>query len=138
MAQYSRRSFIKKNIAVASASSVFSILPGQSMAFSRKGKLQLALHLNLRNPERLKICQQMGVTHAITGAPFRDIGKDQYTAAAKKLKEDFEAAGFTIAGIEGHPVRFEKIKLGLDGRDEEIANTNAAIEALSKAGIDML
>jgi len=137
MTHYSRRSWIKKNLAVVSASSVFSILPSRSYA-SRKGKLQLAMALNLRNTERLKICQQMGVTHAITGAPFGNIGRDQYEAAAKKLKEDFEAAGFTIAGIEGHPVRFEKIKLGLDGRDEEIANTNAAIEALSKAGINMI
>jgi mannonate dehydratase len=137
MTHYSRRSWIKKNLAVATAGSVFSILPSRSYA-SRKGKLQLAMHLSLRNPERLEICRQMGVTHAITGSNFQDIEQHQYAAAAKKLKDDFEAAGFKIAGIEGHPVRFEKIKLGLEGRDEEIANTNAAIEALSKAGIDMI
>jgi mannonate dehydratase len=80
----------------------------------------------------------MGVTHAITGAPFAKIGRDQYKAAAIKLRDDFAAAGFTIAGIEGHPVPFEKIKLGVEGRDEEIQNTLAAIEALSHAGIDMI
>lgn len=80
----------------------------------------------------------MGVRHAIAGAPFRSIGRDQYTAAAKKMKDDFEEAGFKIAGIEGHPVSFEKIKLGLEGRDEEIRNTNAAIKALSNAGINMI
>jgi mannonate dehydratase len=137
MSPYSRRSWIKKNVLIASAGSVFSILPGKSFA-SRKGNLQLAMHLNLRDTERLKICQQMGVAHAITGGPFRSIGRDQYIAAAKKMKDDFEDAGFKIAGIEGHPVSFGKIKLGLEGRDEEIKNTNAAIEALSKAGIDMI
>ena len=137
MTRYSRRSWIKKNVLIASSGSVFSILPAKSFA-SKKGNLQLAMHLNPKNSERLDICQQMGITHAITGAPFRNIGKDQYDAAAKKLKQDFEAAGFTIAGIEGHPVAFEKIKLGLSGRDEEIENTNAAIEALSKAGINMI
>jgi len=96
------------------------------------------MHLSLRDPDRLKICRQLGVTHAITGAPFFRIGSDQYEAAARKLRDDFAEAGFTIAGIEGHPVPFERIKLGLEGRDEEILNTNAAIEALSKAGIDMI
>ncbi len=137
MSPYSRRSWIKKNVLIASSASVFSILPNKSLA-SRKGSLQLAMHLNLRNTDRLKICQQMGVTHAITGAPFRGIGRDQYTAAAKKLRADFEEAGFKIAGIEGHPVSFENLKLGLKGRDEEIKNTNAAIEALSNAGINMI
>jgi mannonate dehydratase len=138
MAPYSRRSWIKKNIALAASSAAFSIIPGKKAMAARQGKLQLAMHLSLRDPERLRICQQMGVTHAITGAPFWNIGRDQYKAAARKLKEDFEAAGFAIAGIEGHPVPFEKIKLGLEGRDEEILNTNAAIEALSNAGIDMI
>jgi len=96
------------------------------------------MHLGLHNTERLKICKQLGVTHAITGAPFFRISRDQYGAAAKKLKKDFNEAGFTIAGIEGHPVPFEKIKLGVEGRDEEIKNTIAAIEALSNAGIDMI
>jgi mannonate dehydratase len=96
------------------------------------------MSLNLRQPERLMICQQLGVTHAITGGPFRGIGRDQYDAAARKLADDFAQAGFKIAGIEGHPVRFENIKLGTKGRDEEIRNTNAAIKALSKAGIDMI
>ena len=137
MSPYSRRSWIKKNVLIASSGSVFSILPTKSLA-SGKGNLKLAMHLNLRDTERLKICQQMGVTHAITGGPFRNIGRDQYKAAARKMKDDFTQAGFKIAGIEGHPVSFGKIKLGLEGRDEEIKNTNAAVEALSNAGIDMI
>ena len=137
MTLHSRRSWIKKNLALAAASAVLPVIPNKSHA-ARHGKLQLSMHLSLRDPERLRICQQLGVTHAITGAPFRNIGRDLYEAAAKKMVEDFAEAGFTIAGIEGHPVPFEKIKLGLDGRDEEIKNTNAAIEALSKAGVNMI
>jgi mannonate dehydratase len=137
MALHSRRSWIKTNIALAAAGATIPFIPKKIHA-ARHGKLKLAMALSLRNPERLKICKQLGVTHAITGAPFRNIPRDQYNAAAKKMNEDFKAAGFTVAGIEGHPVAFNKIKLGLDGRDEEIKNTNAAIEALSKAGIDMI
>ena len=39
--------------------------------------------------------------------------------------------------MESHPVAAEKIKLGLPGRDEEIANYCAVIEALGKLGIPM-
>ena len=94
--------------------------------------------LSLKDTDSMKLCRQMGVTHAITGGPFGDISRDQYGAAARKLKEDFAEAGFTVAGIEGHPVPFEKIKLGMDGREEEMNNTLAAVEALGKAGIPMI
>lgn len=137
MAKYSRRSWIKKNLAIAAATAAIPFSYGKSMA-SGHGNFNLSMYLSLNDPERLKICRQIGVTHAITGAPFGNIGRDQYGAAAKKLRDDFAEAGFTIAGIEGHPVPFEKIKLGLDGRDEEIKNTHAAIEALSNAGMNMI
>lgn len=142
MTKSTRRTWLKQNAALAAAATTFPLIPGEFISPENDpiqlGKLQLSMHLNLRDTSRLKICQQMGVTHAITGAPFWGIGRDQYEAAAKKMVEGFGEAGFKIAGIEGHPVPFEKIKLGIDGRDEEIKNTNAAIEALSKAGIDMI
>ena len=43
-----------------------------------------------------------------------------------------------VAGVESHPVPAEKIKLGVDGRDEEIENYIAAIKALSNVGIPVL
>ncbi len=138
MEPYSRRSWIKKSFVCAILGALKPPVIPEKASLSRQGNLQLAMHLSLRNPDRLKICRQLGVTHAITGAPFWNISRDQYEAAAIKLRDDFAEAGFTIAGIEGHPVPFERIKLGLDGRDEEIRNTNAAIQALSKAGIDMI
>ena len=108
------------------------------MTLRSQGKLQLAMFLSPEDKDRLKICRQMGVTHAIANSGFQDLSRDEYGAAAKKLRDDFAEAGFTIAGIESHPVAFEKIKLGLAGREQEILNTNAAIEALSKAGINMI
>jgi mannonate dehydratase len=43
-----------------------------------------------------------------------------------------------IAGVESHPVPAEKIKLGIEGRDEELENYIAAIKALANVGIPVL
>jgi len=43
-----------------------------------------------------------------------------------------------MAGVESHPVSAEKIKLGLPGRDEEIENYIAAIQALAEIGVPMI
>lgn len=105
---------------------------------TRQGKLQLAKSVSLRNTEQLKMLKQLGVTHAITGAPFGGIGRDQYVAAAKKLRDGFAEAGFKISGVESDPVSCQNIKMGFPGREEEILNYIAAVEALNEAGIDMI
>jgi mannonate dehydratase len=48
------------------------------------------------------------------------------------------ASDLKIAGVESHPVAAGKIKLGIDGRDEEIENYIAAIRALAEIGVDMI
>ena len=103
-----------------------------------QGKLQLAMHLMLNDKDKMKICRQIGVTHAITFPGFWNTNRDEYDAAARKLRDDFAKFGFTVAGIEGFPILFEKAKLGLEGRDVEILNMNAAIAAFGKAGINMI
>jgi mannonate dehydratase len=90
-------------------------------------------------PERQKICKQMGVTHVVTGAPFHGIGRDQYVAAAKKQKDDWAEAGFTIACYETMtPVPAQHIRRGTPGREAELLNYIAAIEAMGKVGIPVL
>jgi mannonate dehydratase len=64
--------------------------------------------------------------------------RDRYLETLEQIKAGFKSKGTTIAGVESHPVPVEKIKLGLAGRDEEIENYIAAIQALSKAGIPMI
>jgi len=68
---------------------------------------------------------------------LRRSSPNKYVDALSKLKADYEAAGITIAGVESHPVAANQIKLGLPGRDEEIANYCAALEAMGKVGITM-
>jgi len=80
---------------------------------------------------------QMGVTHAIAGMGLRGT-VEQQSEQVNRTKATYEAAGLKIVGVEGAPVSFEKMKLGLDGRDEEIQNFINAIQALSQAGIKMI
>ena len=93
-------------------------------------------HPNLR----FKLARQMGVNHAIVevSRELRKVPREQYLNTLARIRADFTAAGLTIAGVESHPVPAEKIKLGLPGRDEEIENYCAALEALGKLGIPMV
>jgi mannonate dehydratase len=84
------------------------------------------------------IAKQLGVNHVIAGMTLSRVRREEYVETVKKIKSDWAAAGMTIAGVEGHPVAFDKLKLGIDGAQEEIENTKWAIEALSKSGINMI
>ena len=112
-----------------------------SIADERQGGkgMKLALMLDMRNKERWILARQIGVNHAIVPASraLRRIKRDQYLDTLAKMKANYEASGLTIAGVESHPVAAEKIKLGLPGRDEEIANYCAVIKALGQVGIPM-
>jgi len=107
---------------------------------SGRATIQLAELFSPGDDRKIKLALQAGVSHAIvsvTGA-LSKVPRDQYADALAKIKADFAAAGMTIAGVESHPVPAEKIKLGLPGRDEEIENYRAAIEALAQTGITMV
>ena len=89
---------------------------------------------------KLKLARQVGVNHAIVGVggALAKVRREQYADELLKICDEFGAAGMKIAGVESHPVAAEKIKLGVDGRDEEIENYKWAIAALAKVGIPMV
>jgi mannonate dehydratase len=102
--------------------------------------IQLALIQSPGQPASYRLSKQIGVNYAIAtvmGA-LAKVPRTRYLDTLAGIKKEMEAAGLTIAGVESHPVPAEKIKLGLAGRDEEIENYRAAIEALGKVGIPMV
>jgi len=143
MAQVTRRDCVRATLAAMagaavpvsqSLAAVAGEQPPRPPAASR-GRIILC---ELTGPGRLATTMlQMGLTHVIAGMGLRGTVEQQAEQVAR-TKERYEAAGLKIVGIEGAPVRFERIKLGLDGRDEEIQNFINAIEALSQAGIRMI
>ncbi len=105
-----------------------------------RATIQLAELFNPGDDRKIKLALQAGVSHAIVSVTgvLSKLPRSQYADAVAKIKADFAAAGMTIAGVESHPVPAEKIKLGLPGRDEELENYRAALEALSQVGISMV
>jgi mannonate dehydratase len=74
----------------------------------------------------------------IAGANLGRGDENQYFAQLQAMKDRYAQQGLTIAGVESHPVSAERIKLGVEGRDQEISNYIAAIKALGKVGINMI
>ena len=104
----------------------------------RRGTIKFSEIFGSTDDDRLKLASQIGIRNVILGAALGKVPRDRYLETLEGIKAGFKAKGMTIAGVESHPVPAEKIKLGLPGRDEEIENYCAAIEALGKAGIRMI
>lgn len=104
------------------------------------GEIQLTELFGLGEDHKIRLAAQIGITHAIVAvlSALRKVPRDRYVEALQKIKAHFQAAGMVIAGVESHPVPAEKIKLGLPGRDEEIENYIAAVQALGQVGVPMV
>lgn len=142
MSEYTRRQWIQKNVAMAAGAGAIAALPEASSSKpvpAKKGEIQLTEVFQYDQKDRWKLAKQIGVNRAIIGVnkALSSVSSDKYVDVLGKIKADYEAGGLTIAGVESDPVPTEKIRLGLPGRDEEIANYCAAIEAFGKVGIPM-
>ncbi|HVG14060.1 MAG TPA: mannonate dehydratase, partial [Chitinophagaceae bacterium] len=93
-----------------------------------------------RPDEKWQLARQMGITHAIaklapeiTGAlPPWDLD------SLKNSKEIFERAGFKLYGLEGDQFDMNRIKFGLDGRDEDISRYQQMLRNMGELGIPLL
>lgn len=88
--------------------------------------------------------QQVGVTHVITELDRSPDGIHDNTgdrpwdlAPLARIKERYESAGLTVAGIEDWPP-MDRARLGLPGREEEIDAFCTLVRNLGRLGIPML
>ncbi|MBI5083673.1 MAG: mannonate dehydratase [Acidobacteria bacterium] len=138
MSRFTRRQCVQGSLAAMTvAGSTAAALPSKVPA---GGGIKLSEILNPGETGRMKLAKQIGINHAIASISgvMAKVPRSQYLQVLTQMKADYAAAGLKIAGVESWPVPAEKIKLGIAGRDEEIENMIAIVEALSKAGIDML
>lgn len=94
--------------------------------------------VTLGGDNKHQLLRQMGISHVIAGVNLRNVPRSQYIDVVAKMKAAHNAVGMTVAAIEGGLPPLRKAMLGLDGRDEEIENWIAAVEAFGKAGIPSL
>lgn len=145
MDKITRRTTIKSSIGILAAAKTAKAAPGQlglprRVAPPGKAGIKFALMLGTKPDHKARLGRQIGVNYGISGvsAALTKVNRTDYEATLAKIKTDFQEIGIQIAGVESHPVAAEKIKLGVDGRDEEIENYIAAIKALSNVGIPVL
>jgi mannonate dehydratase len=83
---------------------------------------------------------QAGVTHAIVRCHPRDTGLNppHDLESLRTVQQNFAAAGLTILGLEGDEFDMQRIKLGLPGRDEDIALYHQMLRNLGALGIRLL
>ena len=135
-----RRNYLQGTLAALVGAYTKTSLPAAFAATpeARRAGFQLCELFGDPQSQDVKIAKQLGVAHVIAGMNLSRVRREEYADLARKTRDAWNAAGMTIAGVEGHPVAFEKLKLGVEGAEEEIENTKWAIEALSKAGINMI
>mgnify|MGYP000869563312 CR=1 FL=1 len=103
-----------------------------------KPMLKFATMNGYRPDHKSRVSRQIGVNYAICGAALNRVKRSEYEGALAKMSADFKEIGMTVAGVESHPVNAEKIKLGIEGRDEELEDYIAAIRAMGNVGIPVL
>jgi mannonate dehydratase len=102
--------------------------------------IQLAELFDPGERGKMRLSAQAGVTHAImrTGPSLAGVPAAEYESRLAAIRAELDAAGLIFAGVESHPAPAEKIKLGIEGRDEEIENYLVMIRALANAGVPLL
>ena len=92
-------------------------------------------------PERLRFMAQMGATHVVTHLPAdkpRNRDGDIWTFDGMLAqRKEVESYGLQLSVYEGIPVP-ERVKLGRDGRDEDIENYCESIRNMGRAGVPIL
>jgi mannonate dehydratase len=91
---------------------------------------------------KVEFGKQLNVLGAVGGinprmAGLQNVNPWDYEAVAA-VKNAWDKAGLKLEVIEGPPALSEKTKLGLGGRDEEIANFITLMKNLSSVGIDTI
>jgi mannonate dehydratase len=100
----------------------------------------LAEYLPPRPDKLWRLAGQMGIRHAIINAkPERTRLKPVWDLdALRRLQTDLGQAGLNLHGLEGDQFDMSRIKLGLEGRDEDIERFCRMLDNMGKLGIPLL
>lgn len=84
--------------------------------------------------------RQIGVTHAIARCHPRDTGLNPPwdRDALRSVQKNFADAGITLIGLEGDEFDMRRIKLGLDGRDDDLELYRRMLANMGELGVGLL
>jgi len=148
----SRRDFIKKSTSLA-ALTVGGLTSVQAKATDERGRkdparpkdagMQLCeAYFYGMEEQKIALSRQIDVLGAVGGINPAMVGlKDVNpweSRAVVAVKEAWQKVGLNLRVIEGPPGLGDKTKLGLPGRDEEIAHFITLMKNLTQAGIDTI
>jgi len=153
-----RRNFLKKGASVAAAVSIGGISSsianplivkekvgfgsGLSDMAKDAGMQASEAYFSGMNERKIALLKQMNVFGAVAGINTKLAGMDDAKPyeekSVKAVKDAWGKVGLNFNVVEGPPSLGEKTKLGLEGRDEEIANFITFMKSMSKAGIDTI
>lgn len=101
--------------------------------------IQIAEMLPPRQSPLWRLCKQAGIDYAVGGLA-RDSRSDEAAwdyMPMLRMKQRYNDAGFELSVIESSPP-MQKIRLGLDGRDEEIEYFNTMLRNMGAMGIPVV
>ena len=104
-----RRHYLQRSAATLAAAGLATPANAKSTKKqSSNGCFQLTELLNGPQSADVKIAKQVGIQWVISSGGMRGVRKEEYVEAVRRHKESFAAVGMKIAGVEGHPVPFER------------------------------
>ena len=153
-----RRDFLKKSASFVGAVSVGQITSSIANPLITKEKSRFGsgisnlakdagmeaseAYFSGMNERKIALLKQMNVFGAVGGINTKMVGLDTAKPFEEKsvlaVKEAWSKVGLNFNVVEGPPSLGEKTKLGLEGRDEEIANFITFMQSMSKAGVDTI
>lgn len=100
----------------------------------------LADFLPARPDRSWALARQIGVNHAICKcAPeLTGLSAPDDIDALRAIRDRFAEGGLTLFGLEGDEFDMQRIKLGLPGRDEDIARYQTMLRNMGELGVRLL
>lgn len=139
-----RRDFLKKGASIAAAVSLGGMANGMASAEKKKktsapktvkkdAGIKFSFMMGPNSP-KVPFAKQLGVYHSVSGVERTEGYKQWEPEAIKATKATWDKLGIKWTVVEGPPSLSEKTKLGLEGRDEEIANFITFMKNLKQYG----
>lgn len=138
----SRRKFIQRSAALTTLSTLGLHSNASTLPSIYDGDITLCLAYFYGLQERkIELSKQMGVTGAVSpSSPWmlgmKDAKPWEYETL-RAVQEAYAKRGLQWKVLEGTPP-LDKVKLGLDGRDEEIENFITLMRNMKKIGLDII